>query len=132
MSGYIQTNQILTIPVLGAPDSFNLTAADSGKTMAVAGVQAAVTIAPTNGSAPYATINALVYGALFNITSTQASAAGALAANEVVNAVVLKNAGNTVSLTAQARVGDFIDLNSDGIFWYVNGMSSNTGVLHKL
>lgn len=147
---YIQSNQIIKLTAAGAAASYNVVPADSGKTflipalgaghaltinlpnvqaglsyrfMAAATLASAATLTPTNGQSPYTPINGLINGSLYNIADTQADAAGALQANEVVNDSVQKAAANTAVLTAAAIVGSFIDINSDGNAWYVIGMS---------
>lgn len=92
--------------------------------MATAVLASAATITPTIGPPLYTAVNGLVTGGLFNIADTTASGAGALANNQIVNASVQKAAGNTAQLTATARAGDYIEVNSDGNLWYVSGVSS--------
>jgi hypothetical protein len=126
------------IPALGAAHALlvNLPAVQAGlkyRFMATATLLSAVTLTPTNGAngtpVPYTAVNGLVTGSLFNIANATASAAGALGADQVVNSCVVKAAANTAQLTADATGGSYIDINSDGVAWYVSGMSSATAGL---
>jgi hypothetical protein len=77
--------------------------------MADATLQSAATLTPT--------LNNSVYGSLINLPTGAAIV------------IVPKAGANTAQLTATAVAGDYVDMNSDGVFWYVNGISSVAGGL---
>ena len=71
-------------------------------------MQSIVSLTPTrNGTA----VNALVYGKLIM------TPAGA-------TTIVTKNGNNTANFTAASVLGDYIDLQCDGVYWYCNGSST--------
>jgi len=139
MSGYIQTNQVLTIPDV---PTYNLTAADSGKLIMVTPPTAASiinlpslqaglrykfmvlndfgggftsTLRPTlNGVA----VNGKVIGTCINITPGVAGAA-------VVEAVT--KGANTLVITSAAKLGNYVDMTCDGNNWYISGLASSVG-----
>ncbi|HRP37986.1 MAG TPA: hypothetical protein PLS50_09340, partial [Candidatus Dojkabacteria bacterium] len=136
MSTYVQTNQMVYVPASTAPNTiYRVNAADSGKTllipsngavgntlninlparaaglkfkfMASDAVTAITTIrATTDGTT---TINALFYGCFWNIP------------NGAHPSVARKVGVDTVQFNAAANVGDFIEVNCDGTYWYTLG-----------
>lgn len=139
MSGYVQSNQIVSIIAPGVAGTYNVNPADSGKTilvpalgaahaltinlpavqaglkyrfMANATLASAATITPTIGPPLYTAVNSLCYGSLINLPN-----AGAIG-------ITSKGGADTVQLTATAVVGDYIDVNCNGTYWYVNGIST--------
>ena len=59
-----------------------------------------------------------IYGTLLNLTPG-AVATAAITATQ-------KNGTNNLVVTGAARLGDYVDMNCDGIFWYVSGLSTAT------
>ncbi len=57
-----------------------------------------------------------IYGTLLNLTPG-ASPNSAITATQ-------KTGANSVIVDSTARLGDYVDMNCDGTFWYVNGISS--------
>ena len=90
--------------------------------MAGATVGFIVTIATNPG--------ALFYGSLTNLSTAAITTAtvGAGAGSFPV-ALVAKNGANFVLFNANARSGDYVEMVSDGTYWYVNGVSTTVAGL---
>ena len=125
----IQTNYMVNLPTPGAPSTTNLISAlDSGKTLILLNNANAQTFtlpltAPglryrimvggaTAGAIMTITTNpiAVLYGAIYFLN------AGALTATPA-------SESTSVRFAAASALGDYVDLNCDGQFWYLSGLS---------
>ena len=144
MTSYIQSNQVVN---LGAPLLALLTnkihKADSGKIF-ILGVQTAIQTfvlpLPEPGMRYKIICDAvigfdviiasnpagIIYGNLTNVSTaaitTTITGAG-LGAWPIV--VAAKVGANIITIKAAARAGDYVELVSDGAYWYVHGMSTD-------
>jgi hypothetical protein len=122
MSGYVQTNQAITLP-----DSvYTVSAADTGKLFLV----------PVLAVNRVVTLPAVAVGLHFRFLATATlTHTATITAAGLVNGVLLnnnagattlvaKNAANSAVMTATAVLGDHVDVYCDGVAWHVSGMSS--------
>ena len=58
----------------------------------------------------------VIYETLLNLTPGIAEAAAITATQ--------KGGTNNLIVTGAARLGDYVDMNCDGIYWYVSGLST--------
>lgn len=142
MPNYIQSNQVVQLPAPAAASTNLISVSDSGKILmlpaqtaiqtftlplpapglcykiiAGAVVGFAVTIATNPAS--------LFFGNLTNVSTTPVTTAVTGANVGAVPIVVAaKNGATNVIFNATARPGDYVEMVSDGNFWYVNGMST--------
>lgn len=138
MSRYIQTNQMVYIPASTAADTiYRVNAADSGKTLLIPNNTNAANTLLINLPAPEAGLKFrfMASETVTAITTIRATTDGTATENgkfygglwripNGANPGVLQRAGsNTVRFDATAVVGDFIEVNCDGTYWYVQGQS---------
>ena len=137
MTNYIQTNQTDILSVNAAASLLNLISeADSGKTLiynAQNAIQTYTLPLPKKGLRYRFEAGATlgfdvtiasnpagrILGKLINMSSAVAAVGTAIVFE------VMKDPGNSVIMSATASFGDYVDLNSDGVNWYVIGWSSN-------
>ena len=147
MSNYIQSNQMVRLPVPLVATLTNLISeSDSGKIL-ILGVQTAIqtfTLPLPKAGLRYkiicdAVINfavtistnpvSLFYGNLTNVSTVAITTASVgLNAGSWPIVVAAKNGSTSFIFTAFARPGDNAELICDGAFWYLNGMSTTTNV----
>jgi len=128
MSGYIQTNQSISIP----DADFNLTAADSGKIIffgSTAGVAKTINLPLLAANIPAGTHYRIVNNSLAalafprNITGGAGAMYGGIININANVAATIPVAGlTTVSFSTASLKGDIVDLYYDGATWSVTGM----------
>lgn len=134
MSQYIQSNYMVNLPSPAVASLLNtISATDSGKTIVVLAQTAIQTFtlpAAQVGLNYRFLVGALVafdvtivpavagtiYGTLLNLTPGGAGAC--------VITATQKTGANSVIIDSTARLGDYVNMNCDGTYWYVNGISS--------
>lgn len=137
MSNYVQTNQT----VLLGNSSHTISAANSGKihilnTALTVGAKT-LTLPPVEAGLNYKFIIGVPGAALGQISTLMPANAAGVAVNGILYGSVINNTGvvgtmitpkvigsNTADFTANAVLGDYIELYSDGTYWYINGLST--------
>ena len=141
---YVQTNQTVTLPVGGAAGAFSISAADSGKMLLLPSQNVAQTITlPLAQAGLHYQIMSITGAATMGTNATiQAPLVAGVAPNVFIGslinvtatptiAIVVKTSAapaNSVRFNAASVNGDYIDLNCDGSFWYVSGLSTVAGL----
>ena len=121
--------QVLETQVISS--AITLSAADSGKLFslnAAAGAQITLPAVATSAGLNFR----FTVQALFATTAwTIKAASNVIHGGVIVNSVnVLGADENTITFSASAdTVGDFVQLNSDGVNWYVSGVGSSAGAI---
>jgi len=133
MSGYVQTNQIVLLPLV----SITINASDSGKILMTPQTAGAVTFVYTLPTlAPglhYRFINSapLALNGSVQINAQAGTLYGQVITGPTNGVGFLAVTGSTQIrfLTAKSILGDFINLTCDGTNWYVEAISSVAGAI---
>jgi len=121
--------QVLETQVISS--AITLSAADSGKLFflnAAAGAQITLPAVATSAGLNFR----FTVQALFATTAwTIKAATNVIQGGVIVNSVnVLGADENTITFVASAdTIGDFVELNSDGVNWYVSGVGATSGAI---
>lgn len=121
--------QVLETQVISS--AITLSAADSGKLFslnAAAGAQITLPAVATSAGLHFR----FTIQALFATTAwTIKAATNVIQGGVIVNSVnVLGADENTITFVASAdTIGDFVELNSDGVNWYVSGVGATAGAI---
>jgi len=121
--------QVLETQVISS--AITLSAADSGKLFslnAAAGAQITLPAVATSAGLNFR----FTVQALFATTAwTIKAATNVIQGGVIVNSVnVLGADENTITFVASAdTIGDFVELNSDGVNWYVSGVGATAGAI---
>jgi hypothetical protein len=121
--------QVLETQVISS--AITLSAADSGKLFslnAAAGAQITLPAVATSAGLNFR----FTVQALFATTAwTIKAASNVIQGGVIVNSVnVLGADENTITFSASAdTIGDFVQLNSDGVNWYVSGVGATAGAI---
>lgn len=130
MSSYIQTNYTVTLPNAVA---YTVLESDSGKTLFIPGQGAAMAIAlpAAKMGLRYKFMCSAVAGQLVTITPVSGTVSGSCINLTIAPTVqlVVKAGDASVAFAGTCRIGDYIDINSNGINWFVNGISTVTNGL---
>jgi hypothetical protein len=121
--------QVLETQVISS--AITLSAADSGKLFslnAAAGAQITLPAVATSAGLNFR----FTVQALFATTAwTILAASSVIQGGVIVNSVNVLGANeNTITFSASAdTIGDFVQLNSDGVNWYVSGVGASAGAI---
>lgn len=129
MSNYIQSNYVVTLPNAVA---YTVLPSDSGKTLLLPGQGAAMAITlptPQMGLRYKFIITGATVGQIVTITPPVGTVSGmcltlvpGIAGANVTISLKL-NAAASISILAAAARGDWLEMNCDGVNWYVSGIS---------
>jgi hypothetical protein len=124
-----ELRQVLETQVISS--AITLSAADSGKLFSLNAAAGAQITLPAVASSAGLNFRFTVQ-ALFATTAwTIKAATNVIHGGVIVNSVnVLGADENTITFSASAdTVGDFVQLNSDGVNWYVSGVGATAGAI---
>jgi len=133
MSGYIQSNQIVTLPYV----NITIDVADSGKILmtpqTAGGVDVVYTLPTLEAGLHYRFINnaGLALNGSVQINAPAGTLYGQVITGPLGGVAFLAVSGSTQIrfLTAESTFSDFIDLYCDGLHWYVEAASSTAGAI---
>lgn len=131
MSNYIQSNYVVTLPNAVA---YTVLPSDSGKTLLLPGQGAAMAITlptPQMGLRYKFIVTGAAVGQIVTITPPVGTVSGmcltltpgANASLTVSNISLKLNAAASIQILAASARGDWLEMNCDGVNWYVSGLS---------
>ena len=125
MTNYIQSNYVVTLPNSLV---YTVVPSDSGKTLLIPfqSLACAVSLPAPQMGLRYKFMCIAALGSAVTITPPSGTCIGQFINLTVAPAVqlVVKTVDAACAFAGTARAGDYIDINCNGVNWFVNGISS--------
>ncbi len=126
MSGYIQTNQVITLSL--AVD-YNVSAADTGKIFSITSTVTPIVInlPVLQAGLHYRFVLSALPAGLISVTSPNATSVYGVLINttiNTINTIIKTGTTNTARFNGTAAAGDYMDIYCDGSKWHYAGISS--------